>query len=105
MGSSPSITNMTATISKQEHLEELRQYRHKLRWADHTMMFIVDEIKRQEDILNHMLIKPPTESARKEKETLRKVIEKNSKILSSLVDLIVLLDEKITEKLSILSEY
>ncbi|KAI3518703.1 hypothetical protein L1887_07514 [Cichorium endivia] len=105
MGSSPSITNKAATISKQEHLEELHQYRNKLLWADHTMMFIADETEKQDDILDHMLIKPPTESARKVKETLRKFIEKNSKILSSLVDLIILLDAKITEKLSILLEY
>ncbi|KAI3679339.1 hypothetical protein L2E82_51472 [Cichorium intybus] len=96
MSSLPSIPNMRATISKGEHLEELRQYRNKLSWADQQMMVIHHEIKRQDDLLDHMLLKPPTEYGRKERETLRKVIDKNYQILSSLFDLIFLLDEKIT---------
>ncbi|KAI3523677.1 hypothetical protein L1887_01988 [Cichorium endivia] len=105
MGSSPSLANMTAKISKQKQLEELRQYKNKICWADHTMISIADEIQQQKDILDHMLIKPPTDAARKEKETVKKVIEKNSKIITSVVNLINLMDEKITEKLSILLEY
>ncbi|KAI3780320.1 hypothetical protein L2E82_10297 [Cichorium intybus] len=96
MSSLSSIPNMIATISKGEHLEELRQYRKKLSWADQQMMLIHQEIKLQVDLLDHMPLKPPTEYGRKERETLRNVIDKNNQILSSLVDLIFLLDEKIT---------
>ncbi|KAI3517883.1 hypothetical protein L1887_17104 [Cichorium endivia] len=100
MASSSSVINnhKTTTTSKSEVQEDIRQARKWLKWAQELVETVSGETDEQETLLGQLDNMPRTSDTLKEKVTMAKLTTKNYQLVTSLIPLVRLLEEKIKKR-------